>query len=169
MDSIGNDPKRDTTYATISQNSIAPPGFALIRNNSYGNSVRNVDTMFQFVCYASIILSLGLPVHSYLYGSSFSICILPAMLAAHVTSIGLVSPFLKVYHHGNTNHISKLHIGAMTYLRQRFGVTKYPYKEDGVKHMEMSGNSSSSDFSILILITLTYLLVLVLWALFTVC
>ena len=179
-DNNGINKKRDKFDEASSSTKNQPAGLALIRMNSYGNNVGNVDIMFQLVCYASIIVTIGLPVYSYLHGSSLAISILPAMLAAHLTSIGIVAPLLKVYHHRDVNRYSlkqkgdgrnRQHaedIGFVHYLRKRFGGVVYNQNQQGVKHVEMSDNSSAPDFSFSILLTLTCLLIIILWAFFTV-
>ena len=158
-------------------------GLGLIQStNSVGGSSAgtNIDIMFQLICFASIIITIGLPMYSYLHGPSLTISIFPAMLAAHVTSIFIVIPFVKRYrrkmlkkdmlkhkkeklHNNNSNGIF-----LVRYLIKRFGgIDNHSSHQDvnrtEILHQMSSTNTSHKIFSILI-----WTLIFILWGFITV-
>ena len=152
-------------------------GLALISDSTYGNTPGNTDIMFHLVCYASIIITLGLPAYTCYHGASLAISFLPAMLAAHITAIGIVNPLLKAYHN---KHFSRYtdekrkagsckgyeeSVSLLSYLWKRFGGCKGKQSQL-IKIAEHADRPQKLWVVILIMITTT--LVLILWIIFTV-
>ena len=182
VDENGTNNNRNNVNAgddAITQRHGLQNGLALMSSTNRTIFLENVDIMFQLVCFASVIVTLGLPMYSYFHGPSLAISVLPAMLAAHVTSIGIVIPFLKVYNQKNASrHSGKQtetsrhtqHTGTiffLSYLKKRFGGSVYN-KNRNVKHIEMSNNQSDRNVSFLVLLILTWTLIFLLWGFITV-
>ena len=155
-------------------------GFALIPTFENGEySVGIIDIMFQLVCFSSVILTIGLPMYSYLHGPSLAISILPAMLAAHVASVGIVIPFIKRYHHKSVKRnsvkqkedgeISKDNLFFLRYLQARFGGTQYTKHHKDIQHIEISNKFSAHNSSYRVLLILTWILIITFWGFVTVC
>lgn len=149
-------------------------GFALIPTSENGEySVGSIDIMFQLVCFASVILTIGLPMYSYLHGPSLAISILPAMLAAHVASVGIVIPFIKRYHHKSVQRkegeINKDNLFFLRYLQTRFGGTSYTKHHKDIQHIEMPNKLSAHNCSYRVLLILTWILIITVWGFVTVC
>ena len=152
-------------------------GLALISDSTYGNTAGNTDIMFHLVCYASIIITLGLPAYTCYHGASLAISFLPAMLAAHITAIGIVNPLLKAYHNKHFSRYSdekrkdgngkgyEESISLLSYLWKRFG----GYKGKQSQLIKIAEDTEKPQkLWVMILIIITTILILILWILFTV-
>ena len=145
---------------------------------SYG---AGVDIMFQLICFASVILTMGLPMYTYFHGPSITISIFPSMLAAHVTSIFIVIPFVKRYRRkkfqkqsfkqlkGTINDENFSGIFPVTYLHERFGGIDNASSNQSANRTEILHHVSSSNVSYKIFSILTWTLILILWGFVTVC
>ena len=167
--------KRNNLEDSSSSTKNLGHGFAIMQRSTY--LAANVDIMFQIVCFASIILILGLPLYSYFHGWSLAVSILPAMIAAHITAIVIVIPFVNIYQQKNEERVTKKsfmnhkhELSFFNYFPKRFGGSDYSdinYKD--ANHIGVPNPTSTTNISFRILLVLTWLLIFVLWAFITVC
>ena len=148
---------------------------------SGSSSETKVDIMFQLICFASIILIMGLPMYTYFHGPSLAICIFPAMLAAHVSSIVIVIPFVKRYGRKKSRRHSFLQkqeiknddnssgIFPVTYLLARFGGIDNTSNHQSVNRTEVLNHVPPSNASYKVFMILIWTLIFILWGFVTVC
>ena len=174
-DTNGTANKRNNLENSTSSTKKLGHGFAIMQRSTY--LAANVDIMFQIVCFASIILILGLPLYSYFHGWSLVISILPAMMSAHITAIVIVIPFVNIYQKKKEEQYSRKscmnhqhELSFFNYFLKRFGGSDYSdtsYKD--ANHIDVPNPTSTTNISFRILLVLTWLLVFVLWAFIAVC
>ena len=167
--------KRNNLEDSSSSTKKLRHGFAIMQRSTY--LAANVDIMFQIVCFASIIFILGLPLYSYFHGWSLAISILPAMIAAHITAIVIVIPFVNIYQkkkeewYSRKSFMNPQHeLSFFNYFLKRFGGSDYDdtsYKD--ANHIDVPNPTSTTNISFRILLVLTWLLIFVLWAFIAVC
>ena len=171
------DSKHDTTISSGGFRS----GLAIIPNSdgvSNSSAGTCVDLMFQLICFASVILTMGLPMYSYLHGPSLALSIFPAMLAAHVTSIFIVIPFVKRFRRKQLKYLSSKQkkgrkheendIFLVNYLLERYGGIDNTTSHQDVKRTEISHRVSSTNASYRIFLILIWTLIFILWGFVTV-
>ena len=174
-DTNGTANKRNNLENSTSSTKKLGHGFAIMQRSTY--LAANVDIMFQIVCFASIIFILGLPLYSYFHGWSLAISILPAMIAAHITAIVIVIPFVNIYQkkkeewYSRKSFMNPQHeLSFFNYFLKRFGGSDYDdtsYKD--ANHIDVPNPTSTTNISFRILLVLTWLLIFVLWAFIAVC
>ena len=154
-------------------------GLAIIPNSDSVSSAGTcVDVLFQLICFASVILTMGLPMYSYLHGPSLALSIFPAMLSAHVTSIFIVIPFVKRFRRKQLKYFSSKQnkgrrynensLFLVNYLLERFGGIDNTTSRQDVNRSEIPHHVSSTNASYRIFLVLIWTLIFILWGFVTV-